>query len=314
MLRAIALLALSIAIPGCSGDNRIDTAAEGRAVPAWQGVLVVGLERAAELDDTSFAVDFGALGANGRLESAPQERSYPRRASATLAARAWLRSPPPGRFAFALAPGDYVLEKLYIPEMARPTVDWSTIRDPHERNGRSLSAGEAFAMVMALSLAKGIVTGAAGEAPEPKAKPTPTHYVNRGLAAAAPRFEVRAGEVLYVGDLLIGVELYEKQVVDAWSTRGPNAEDQPSTSIVRDQRLFAEHGFDMAAARRFVAGLALGDRPFRTQSLRLSDEPRTMLRWYPPPDPTMSLRVVRARPAEAADAVPSPPSATTPRR
>lgn len=312
MLRFITLFALAALVAGCAGDNRIDTAAEAATVSAGHGVLVIGLDRSDELDDAGFALEVRAVDSVGRVDTAPLDAASPRRATVMLPRERWLSASPPTSFAFALAPGDYVLTKLYVPVERYIRTDTSSAG----QGGSKLDNSAAIGIIGVLALLTVAAIAVAATNDEPATLP-PMHYVKQQVAIAdAPRFQIRPGEVLYIGHILMGLELREQQVEDPWGGRGPNALDQSATTTIVDKRVFAEHAFDLPGTRANVAGLGLGRRPFRTQQIRLSDQPRTMLYSYPAPDPKLPVRIARARPdlplADAAPARATGPARPTP--
>lgn len=289
MLRIAALIALAVLTVGCAG-NRIETAKDGAAVPAGHGVLVVGLDRTGELSDVSFAIEIRSVDGQGRVDAAPHSEASPSRASVMLPREHWMNATPSRSQAFALAPGDYALTKVHVP------VEQTTYRPYSSSNqgGARLDTGAAIGVIGVLAVLTAVAIGVAATSDAP---PPPMNYVEKQIAVAhAPRFQIRPGEVVYIGHILMGLEVREQQVENPWGGRGPNALDEASTTTIADKRVFAEHAFDLPQAKAFVAGLGLGRRPFRTQQIRLSGQARTMLYGYGPPDPKLPVRYALARP------------------
>lgn len=304
-----ALAALGLLLAGCAGSNQIRTAADAAAVPPGRGVVVFNLERAAELRGTPFTLDIRSVDAAGRIDTARLDRDAPRRASTVLQVEQWLGSPPDTRFAYALEPGDYVLADIGIAQQ-RTTYYTTT-------TGSGGGGGAAVGIAALILLGVAAVAIAAADSDTPPERP-PLQYVVENVAVSeGPRFQVRPGEVVYIGDILIGAEKRRYRVDDPEWRTGPNKYDTAAEWTIDDTRLFAEYTVDQQQARGYAASLGLGRRPFRTQPVRLSDQARTMFAHYRDPDPKTHVQVgattlARARPHLPLPADPQTVAGTNP--
>ena len=67
MVRVLVLFVAVWTLAGCAGGNRIETAADGAGVPAHQGILIVGLERSANLTAKPIKLDIRAVYPTGHV-------------------------------------------------------------------------------------------------------------------------------------------------------------------------------------------------------------------------------------------------------
>ncbi|EDP64980.1 hypothetical protein BAL199_21529 [alpha proteobacterium BAL199] len=299
------LLVMASMLGGCAVTNRIETPDEGALVSPHHGVLIVGFERPDDLSSEPFALDVTAVDSAGRAGPVRANPYVPRSASALLPIQQFFQRDSGSRLAFALEPGDYVLAAVRTVRKARYS-DQSPVFGGGL--GGALLEGAATGLFVGgieALLATSQVDRAAGR--------PPLQYVTNGVAAPeAPRFRVRAGEVLYIGDILVGAETRRYEVDDPARRSGPNAFDTAYTATTQDIRLFAEYAVDEAGARRDAAALRLNHRPFRAERLRLSGDARTMFVNYRPVDsrtfhPIGQPQISRARPdmPRAAEGSPS---------
>lgn len=310
LLRVLVVFLIASILGGCAGTNRIETADEGAHVPPHHGVLVVGFERPADLASEPFALDVTAVDPAGRASRVHANPHVPRSASAVLPNRQFFQRDSGNRFVFTLEPGDYVLAAVRTVRKAR-----------HSNQSPAFGGGLGGALLEGAAtglLVGGIEALLARSQVDHSAGRPPLQYVINGVAAPeAPRFRVRAGEVLYIGDILVGAETRRYEVDDPARRSGPNAFDTAYSATTQDIRLFVEYAVDDAGARRDAAALQLGHRPFRTERLRLSDQDRTMFVNYRPIDsrtlhPIGQPQVSRARPDKPRAAEGSPSSVRAP--
>lgn len=301
---------------GCAGTNRIATAADGAGVPPHQGVVIVGFERPASLTAKPIKLDIRAVERTGSVAPNLPSAARPRSASVLLSGQKYFVGDTGGRFAFALEPGDYVIAAV------------QEDRQPYYRDLKPAWGGGLGGAVLEGALTGLFLGGVEGilarSAIDPEAGRAPLQYVTNGVAVPdAPRFRVQAGQVVYIGDILVGSEERQYEVDDPSRRTGPNAyDDTAKPARLYDIRLFAEYAVDEAAARGDAAALQLGHFPFRTERIRLSDRERTMFVNYRPVDsrttrtigdPKISLaRPATGRPPPTTAITPTAPAAGQP--
>lgn len=257
-----------------------------------RGIIVLGLDRAEELGASPFVAEVMAVNSAGRVE--PLFTRTSRHAAIHLPPKRLLDGSPSTRFALDVEPGEYMLAKIGLG--LHDTSDSIWPRSRGEVVNSQLGRGLAFLAKKAQEASEG----------------WPIEYVKNDIPAAnAPRFTIRPGEVLYIGDILIGAEYRQSP---AEPERTPDERNRPGGTVYRHTRLFAEYALDVPAARRFAASIGVGQRPFRTYPIRLSDADRTP---FPnaskPPGDASLLTVVRARQASAATLIgPVAPPAAAP--
>lgn len=244
-----------------------------------RGIIVLGLDRAEELGATPFVAELMAINSAGRVE--PLFTRTRRHAAIQLPSKRLFDGSPSTRFALDVEPGEYMLAKIGIGLDDTPKSIWPRSRS--EVVNDELGRGIAFLAKKAQEASDG----------------WPIEYVKDGIPAAnAPRFTVRPGEVVYIGDILIGAEYRQSP---AEPERTPDERNRPGGTVYRHTKLFAEYALDVPAARQFAASIGVGQRSFRTQPIRLSDADRTLFpnESKPPRDASL-LTVVRARQASTA--------------
>ncbi|MEQ9329787.1 hypothetical protein [Thalassobaculum sp.] len=96
---------------------------------------------------------------------------------------------------------------------------------------------------------------------EPGRPPLMFLYENQ-LVDEAPRFEIRPGEAVYLGDILYGSKYYTIERTEKGT--GPNAADAPTVTKQIAISPFVEYMVDKPAAKAKLAALGLSDTPMRT--------------------------------------------------
>lgn len=269
MKRAIAVTLAAVLLTGCVATNRVKPGEAAKAPPS-RSVVIVGLDRA-KMAAMFFTIDVrGIDAATGEIVTAPLDPDKPRRATVIATVESFADEP---RFqAFVLEPGSYAIAAIQAGAGA-PARNYSpNFGLPATRGAGWIGFG--------VSAMTSLAAASAGQLP-----PADTLYVDDvRLRDTAPRFELKPGEVVYIGDLLFGTEfrILESTHLAGRATGGGAREAERS----HNHRYFVEYGQDPDGARAFARQVGLADRPLRVVTLRLfeEDKPYAFLGRYPPLD------------------------------
>lgn len=281
MRRSIpALLSICLALTGCAASNEV-APGQGASVARHQAVVIVGINRAPVLRPYPFVIDIRGVEPGGeRITTAKLNPDAPRRADVASIPQGFGASSE--RFqAFALEPGTYAIASIHPGPQAPPTVYMPISGSGGGAGGGLLALG----LVAAIGIATA-VGNATSDAPPPP-KPETLYVEEDRLLDTAPRFELRPGEVVYLGDMLFGTEtrVFERVVKIGGNRPGmAGSGDNETPERVQDNRLFVEYGHDPGRAHSYAVTAGFGDRPFRSVSLQLfaPDRPYGLIASYKP--------------------------------
>lgn len=301
MKRMLALLTLGLLLSGCAAHPLSDD--EVRAeIAHGNAVIVVGYDMPA-----GPAVGFWGMDIR-RIDPATGKPETPAREGNSANSAALLD--------YASAP--YSTERRYGAYVVRPGEYAVTSIGPREGPGGPVyvpnfggtgggGAGAGAGLIGLAVLATIAAAGYAAQAAEdehfgdPGRPPLMFLYENQ-LVDDTPRFTVRPGEAVYLGDILYGVKQYTIETTEV--PRGPNAADEPKTSRRVVGSPFIEYLVDEAGARAKLAAMGLSNVPERTVTLApLTHGPvyvsprmtRERLEWRSS-DPIAGEKIVMARP------------------
>lgn len=253
MNRLTIMVIACLVLTGCVTSNRIEPGGKTTIAPD-RGVVVIGTRRADAVRPIAFTVDIRAVESGNRITTKPLDPDAPRRAAAISTPGGWVADP--ARFhAFSLVPGSYAIASIHPGPEAPASVYVPTFSGG---GGGGAGAGLIALGVMLVIGAAAVIASELDDSPPPP-KPDTLYVEEAQLQAHAPRFEVKAGEVLYLGDILVGSET---RVYAHPQKLGP-------PERVQDRRLIAGYAQDPTAAQAFAANAGLSAWPFRTASLHL---------------------------------------------
>jgi len=304
MNRLTVVVIACLVLTGCVTSNRIEPGGKTTIAPD-RGVVVIGTRRADVVRPIAFTVDIRAVEGGDRITTKPIDPEAPRRAAAISTPGGWVADPE--RFhAFSLVPGSYAIASIHPGPEAPASVYVPTFGGGG--GGGGAGAGLIALGVMLVIGAAAVIASELDDSPPPP-KPDTLYVEEAQLLAHAPRFEVKAGEVLYLGDILVGSET---RVYAHPQKLGP-------PERVKDRRLIAGYAQDPTAAQAFAAKAGLSAWPFRTTSLHLLEAGKSygFIATYRPVDtlkgtlvegPTVELPSGNTIPPRTALAPTAPPS------
>lgn len=264
-LLPLLLLATCLTLSGCAATNEVEPG-NAADVTGGQAIVIVGVGRAGPLRAYPFVIDIrGVEPRSDRIVTDSLDPQAPRLAKVTSVPQGWSAEAP--RFqAFALEPGSYAITQIRPGDQAPPSVYMP-------RMGGGTTGGLiALGVVAAIGLAA-IIANEVGNAASPSKSDT-LYFEQDRVLPTAPRFDLRPGEVVYLGDVLFGTEarVFER-IIQAPGAAGPSDNGPPER--VPDNRVFAEYGQDVRSASAFAGSIGLGNRPFRTATLVLHEAGRS---------------------------------------
>lgn len=248
------LLALALLLSACAAPpgNELDPRGGGPAVGAGSGIILFGVASTREQPTVYWSIDIRRLDRSGRQEPANVTPGTANAVAYNQFGGMHDRNAPFA--AYMVQPGEYALVRLAARQDSGLFMDFD----------HRATAMQAAAMGPVGILGYAVLgTAAAGEraAEEARFGPrvrSPLLFVadDGAVTAATPRFSVRAGEVVYLGDFLFGATRYHDQRIEP-GTGG-------ATGIRVFVSPFVESAVDMAAARAAQARLGLAAWPIRT--------------------------------------------------
>lgn len=250
----MALLIFGLALAGCVAPpgNEIDPRGGGPAVSAGNGVILFGVASTREAPPVHWAIDIRRLDRSGRPEPARFDAGTANAIVFNQFTGTYDRNAPFG--AYSVLPGDYAIIRITAQQDGGMFTDFD--------HGAAAMQAAAMGPMGMLSYAI-LGTAAASEraAEEARFGPrvrSPLIFVPDGGVATSetPRFTVRAGEVIYLGDFLFGATRYHDQRIEPGSGG--------ATSIRAIVSPFVETAVDPAAAHAAQTRIGLASWPLRT--------------------------------------------------
>jgi len=300
-----ALLILGLALAGCVAPpgNEIDPRGGGPAVGAGNGVVLFGVASTREAPPVHWAIDIRRLDRSGRPEPARLDAGAANAVMFNQFTGTHDRNAPFG--AYAVLPGDYAIIRITAQQDGGMFMDF-------DHRAAAMQAAAMGPMGMLSYAVLGTAAASERAAEEARFGPrvrSPLIFVADGgvVTSETPRFTVRAGEVIYLGDFLFGATRYHDQRIEPGSGG--------ATGIRTIVNPFVESAVDPAAARAAQARIGLASWPLRTaQPSALAQGPaylapsmtRDRVDWLSA-GTVIREETVRARPASV-DPVPATPA------
>lgn len=263
LLRASALVSLcGFLLGGCVTTPQIKSEKRAQGVSASSGVVLVTFERAKELNKGDWGIGIRELAEGTPGEAVPFKR---RGAAASYSNIVWRgrgwTGPEDAPVAYELVPGRYGLTDI----------------GPRYRNQsiyvQNMGGGGGAAALVAIGIIA--IAGVAAVATEDDRiaalranRPPLLFMIEREFIPETPTFEIKAGEVVYIGHFKLGAKFYEFERVRAKQT---DPGSSPEEEIVTGEQVaaFIEYETDEARGRAAAETLGLSSRPLRTVHLGL---------------------------------------------
>lgn len=264
---AATLAAAALFLGGCvTTTNRIDSPERSAETSAASGILLATFERPEPLQ-----IGDWQMGIREYDDTQPG-KAAPVSGNGTVANQAkfiwegekWLQKGD-HPVAFEMKPGRYAITH-FSPYLANQ----STTYTYPAGGGAGVGTGGALAIVgMALLVGAAALVSEHERRQEAVANRPPLVFmVDGAFVDDTPTFEIKAGEVVYLGHFELGGIAYTVE------SRAPGRSDPGSTDEDRLERRdmtfhFVEYGADTTKGRAAAAGLGLADRPIRAVRLDL---------------------------------------------
>ena len=260
------ITAVALFLSGCvTTSNRIDSAERSAETSASAGILLATFDRPEEIQigDWQMGIREYDPAATGSAAPIARDGSVANHATFIWQGEKWLQKGD-HPLAFEMKPGRYAITH-FTPYLANQPL-------PHTypAGGGGIGAGAGLAII-----GIALLVGAAAAVSEQERRealvanrPPMLFMVDGAFVEETPTFEVKAGEVVYLGHFKLGGTAYTAE------SRVPHTGDPGSSGDDRLERrdftlFFVEYGPDPAQGRSAASSLGLTNRPMRSVSLDL---------------------------------------------
>jgi len=248
------LLALGLALAGCAAPpgNELNPNGGGPAAGPGNGVVLFGTASSQEVPPVYWAIDIRRLDHSGRPEPATSSAGTANSITFDQFGAMHDRSAPFG--AYSVLPGEYAVVRMAAQQVGGMFLDY----DHRAAGAQAVAMGPTGLLAYAVLGTAAASERAAEEARFGPRAPSPLNFLNSdgALRAEAPRFSVRAGEIVYLGEFLFGATRYFDERIEPGTAGGRGIR-----TIVSP---FVENAVDLAAARAAQTRLGLAAWPMRT--------------------------------------------------